>query len=176
MTGLTIHSVVGRRCLRRISRVEPRPAPAIAPQLVAWVAVLAVLYHYEPALKRLGAAHSAGRHRSGCCAEDFLDQHGAVLEMPVPEIGFNRAGRCIDDMELLQALSLVSCDCPDAERLIGGAIISRDVQMALGIRDRTCRSVQLPIGRERNGRYRDGDAEAVHDLHVAVPCYLFSNT
>src|SRR5262245_27735785 len=35
MTGQTIRPVVGRRRLGRVASIEPRPTPAVAPQLVA---------------------------------------------------------------------------------------------------------------------------------------------
>src|ERR1700756_3007388 len=48
VAGETVHLVIGRCRLQRIVRVEPRPSPAIAPQLIAGVATGAVLDHDEP--------------------------------------------------------------------------------------------------------------------------------
>src|SRR6516162_8649838 len=76
-------------------------APAVAPQLIAGMATLAVLHHDEPALQSLGMADSACRHLSCRCLKHLLYEHRAVGETSVRAIGGDGPGRCIDDVELL---------------------------------------------------------------------------
>src|SRR5262245_38718880 len=101
MTGLTIRLVISRRCLCTAVSIEPRPAPAVAPQLIAGMATLAVLHHDEPALQSLGMADSACRHLSCRCLKHLLYEHRAVGETSDRAIGGDGPGRCIDDVELL---------------------------------------------------------------------------
>src|SRR5262249_57306377 len=58
MTGLTIRLVISRRCLLRAVSIEPRPAPAVAPQLISGMATPAVLHHDETTLHSLPTASS----------------------------------------------------------------------------------------------------------------------
>ena len=50
MTAQAIHFEVCRRRLRRIASVEPGPAPAVTPKLVAGMGIFAVPHHYKPTL------------------------------------------------------------------------------------------------------------------------------
>src|SRR6516165_8448957 len=98
---LTARQRQRRLITRRAVSIEPRPAPAVAPQLIAGMATLAVLHHDEPALQSLGMADSACRHLSCRCLKHLLYEHGAVGETSVRAIGGDGPGRCIDDVELL---------------------------------------------------------------------------
>src|SRR5262249_11420799 len=101
LTGFTNRLVISRRCVFRAVSIQARPAPAVAPQLIAGMATLAVLHHDEPALQSLGMADSACRHLSCRCLKHLLYEHRAVGETSVRAIGGDGPGRCIDDVELL---------------------------------------------------------------------------
>src|SRR5436309_4596478 len=96
MTGLTIHLVIFRSRFQWISLIEPRPAPAVTPQFIAGMVVLAVPHHYKPALQFAGMAHPACGHFAGCFFKYFLHQHRAVGEMPVLLIRGDRTWRSND--------------------------------------------------------------------------------
>ena len=66
----------------------------------------------KPALQCLGMAHCACLHRLGIGRKNLPHQHGAVGKTPIFAISGDRAGRRVDDVELLRTLALVGGDCP----------------------------------------------------------------
>src|SRR5262249_9880839 len=112
----------------------------------------AVLHHDKPALQSFGMANGACRHVSCGGLKHLFHEHRAVREASVFAIGGDRPGRCIDDMELLRTLALISRHRPTSQRLIGGAIgigymqIPRRVDYGLRVRPVACRGrIHLPM-------------------------------
>src|SRR5262245_16133500 len=58
-------------------------------------------YQYKPALQGLGVADSASGHRAGSRFKYLFHQHRAVCETPVLPVRSGRAGRRIDEVDLL---------------------------------------------------------------------------
>ena len=54
-------------------------------------------------------ADSAGGHRSGSRLKYFCHRHRAICETPVLTVRSDRAGRRVDDVDLLCILALVGC-------------------------------------------------------------------
>src|SRR6516165_1779422 len=94
---------------------------------------IAVPQHDEPALHGPGMTHSACRHlRSGRLMHLF-HEHRAVREMSVLAISGDGAWRCVDDMEFLRTLALVSRDGPAAQRLIKGAVVLGHMEISIRV-------------------------------------------
>src|SRR5262245_57280 len=129
MTPQTILFVIRRCCLLPVICLEPSPAPTIAPEIVAGVAVFSVLHHDEPPLQASSMADGACRLFSGCGLKHLLHEHRTVRETSVLAIGGNGAGRRIDNMELLRTPALIGCHRPAAQQLIGGAIVIGHMQI-----------------------------------------------
>lgn len=115
MPGSRIHLVVGRRCLRWIGSIEPRPTPAITPQPIAGITPIAIPHHDEPTLQGFGMAEQ--------CLSPFVPwMPETPLSRALRRQGivrpYNRPrrcrGRCIDDMQFLRTVTLVGCHRPAA--------------------------------------------------------------
>src|SRR6516165_2523590 len=121
---------------------------------------IAVPQHDEPALHGPGMTHSACRHlRSGRLMHLF-HEHRAVREMSVLAISGDGAWRCVDDMEFLRTLALVSRDGPAAQRLIKGAVVLGDSKVTAGVYDRSFRFSRRRGSRsncrcEHKGEFKD---------------------
>jgi hypothetical protein len=63
--------------------------------------IFTVFYQYKPALQGLGVADSASGHRAGSRFKYLFHQHRAVCETPVLSVRSGRAGRRIDEVDLL---------------------------------------------------------------------------
>src|SRR5690242_16644986 len=130
---LAIGLVVGGGCLQWVVGIEPGPTPAVTPELVSRVIILAISDHHEAALKRLFVADGPRRHGSRRRRVNLLDQHSAVREMPGLSVCRHCARRSVDDVLLFGASPLISRDRPASEKLVGCSVVRRNTNIAAGI-------------------------------------------
>ena len=133
VTALAIGLVVGGGCLQWVVDIEPRPTPAVIPELVSRVIILAISDHHEPTLKPLFVADGPRRHGSRRCRVNLLDQHSAVREMPGLPVCRHCARRCVDNVQLFGASPLISRDRPAPEKLVGCSVVRRNTNTAAGM-------------------------------------------
>jgi len=124
-------------------RLEPGPTPAVAPKLVSWKSADVVFHHDEPASEGASTAYGSSCHVFSARIEDFLYENCAVGKVSVLSIRGDGSGRCIDQVQLLRAWTVVFSHCPAAQNLIRGSIVGRNVQISRVVDNRRCRSLVL---------------------------------
>src|SRR5262249_6322700 len=93
--------VVGRHVLLRVFRLEQRPTPAVAPQVVPGKPSLRVLYHHEPDLDVFSPTRLSRSELLRTDSGDVLHQDGTVGELAVPAVRLNVLWSRVDVVHLV---------------------------------------------------------------------------